>query len=496
MNQPKIISMYLPQYHQVHENDIWWGEGYTEWTAVKAAKKYYASQTQPKIPLNHNYYDLTDKDTMLWQSTLMKEYGIYGQCFYHYYFKDGKIILNTPAENLLKWNDIEMPFCFCWANESWIRSWSALEKGVNWNSKKERFANGENVLLQQQYGGKSEWKEHIEYLIPFFNDNRYIKKNNRPVFLIYKPNSIYCIDEMCEYWNSIVNQHGIENIYYIGVNCDFEYAEEVLQLEGNYSGLSMNRIVNYMDISTRIISNAYIAKPGTIYCATPGYDDTPRRGKMGSIFLNSTPDMFYKQFKTLLYLSEKRENDYLFINAWNEWGEGMYLEPDEENGYGYLNAIKKAISEKNIEDDCIEKLLDKDVILDETKDIVFRYNARNKRLVKNNDILRKLLVLKYEGKGIENVLHDQGVKRIAIYGLGDIGNLLVNILEKTDIEVEYGIDKNRENKKFDFAVYSVDEILPPVDMVIITCDGYEYEKLKCNNLKYMTINELLEAVCK
>lgn len=118
----KVISMYLLQFHKVKENDEWWGEGFTEWTAARQALPLFDGHYQPHVPLNANYYDLLDKGTMQWQADLMKKYGIDGQCIYHYWFKDGRQILEKPVENLLRWTDIEMSFCFCWANESWART--------------------------------------------------------------------------------------------------------------------------------------------------------------------------------------------------------------------------------------------------------------------------------------------------------------------------------------------------------------------------------------
>lgn len=120
----KIFTMYLPQFHRTLENDAWWGEGFTDWVSTKNVAPLFSGHVQPRIPLNSNYYDLTEKETMKWQAELMHQYGIDGMCIYHYWFKDGRKVLEKPAENLLKWKDIDMPFCFYWANESWARSWS------------------------------------------------------------------------------------------------------------------------------------------------------------------------------------------------------------------------------------------------------------------------------------------------------------------------------------------------------------------------------------
>ena len=129
----KVIAMYLPQFHKVKENDEWWGDGFTDWVSARQAVPLFDDHYQPHIPQNRNYYDLTDKKTILWQAELMKKYGVDGVCMYHYWFKDGRKILEKPAENLLQWKDVNMPYCFCWANETWARSWSNI-KGNVWSN--------------------------------------------------------------------------------------------------------------------------------------------------------------------------------------------------------------------------------------------------------------------------------------------------------------------------------------------------------------------------
>ena len=136
-NCMKTIAMYLPQFHRVKENDAWWGEGYTEWTAVKNAKPLFEGHNQPRVPLHENYYNLLEKSTMEEQAELAQQYGVDGFCFYHYYFKDGRKILEKPAENLLNWTDIKLPFCFCWANETWARTWSNVGNKNSWNEQLE-----------------------------------------------------------------------------------------------------------------------------------------------------------------------------------------------------------------------------------------------------------------------------------------------------------------------------------------------------------------------
>lgn len=183
----KIISFYLPQFHTFPENDRWWGKGFTEWTSVKSAKSLYRGHIQPRIPLNHNYYDLTDPETVRWQSALAKKYGIYGFCYYHYWF-DGKMLMNKPMELMLQDQNIDLPFCICWANENWTRAWAKKSK---------------EVLIAQTYGNKEDWKDHFYYLLPFLKDHRYIRIDEKPVIVIYRPELIPTLQEMLEFWQEM-----------------------------------------------------------------------------------------------------------------------------------------------------------------------------------------------------------------------------------------------------------------------------------------------------
>ena len=160
MNRIKTIAMYLPQFHEVPENNEWWGEGYTEWIAAKKAEKLFDGHYQPREPLNDNYYDLMDKSTMLWQAEIARQYLLDGFCFYHYYFKEGRKILEKPAENLLKWKDVNMPFCFCWANESWGRTWSKINYEINeWLIEDEK--DHKNPIMEDEKIGRASCRERV-----------------------------------------------------------------------------------------------------------------------------------------------------------------------------------------------------------------------------------------------------------------------------------------------------------------------------------------------
>ena len=164
----KIIAFYLPQFHSFPENDEWWGKGFTEWTNVKRAKPSFKGHYQPRIPLNKNYYNLTDVNALKWQADIAKKYGVYGFCYYHYWF-DGHMLMEKPMEIMLQNKEVDLPFCICWANENWTKAWAQHSR---------------KVLIAQTYGDKKDWEKHFYYLLPFFKDKRYIYKDGMPIFVI------------------------------------------------------------------------------------------------------------------------------------------------------------------------------------------------------------------------------------------------------------------------------------------------------------------------
>lgn len=472
----KIIAMYLPQYHRVKENDMWWGEGYTEWTAVKKGMPLFEGHYQPHIPLKNNYYDLLQKDTMVWQAELMKKYQVYGMCFYHYYFQNGKKILEKPAENLLEWKDIDMPFCFSWANETWARTWSGLSEKNPWNciEEKGQLGNDNGILLKQDYGTEEDWEKHFYYLLPFFQDKRYIKINNRPIFIIHKPGFISCLPQMAETWKKLANKNGIQEIYMVASNSEKEGFDAYLRQEANYSDTVQNGLtVEYDELCQKIKKNALLAGQNCYLCAFPGYDDTPRRGKAGEVVVNSTPEKFYELMRFLLYLGEKRGNEFTFINAWNEWGEGMHLEPDKKFSYQYLESLRKAFFD--YQDISKEEQKMWDLLLNEDKE----EKTGNITLYKCESqvrLLDKWLRIKEEGKHLEKYFQEKNYQKISVYGLGKVGKHLLAELKDSKIEIVFGIDKRKDQLNNSFPIYTINEILPKVDAVIVTVI-YDFEKI-------------------
>ncbi|NLG05090.1 MAG: glycosyl transferase, partial [Clostridia bacterium] len=216
----KVISMYLPQYHTFPENNEWWGEGYTEWVAVKRGKPLYKGHIQPRIPLDNRYYDLVNEgvETWKWQAELAKQYGVYGFCIYQYWFK-GRQLMEKPMELLLAHPEIDLHYSICWANESWTRTWYDLE---------------EEVLMQQEYGTKADWRKHFEYLLPFFKDTRYMKIDDKPILHIYRTADIECLDEMLFCFRQWAIEEGFAGVYIVSAKTAAEQDTRNELIDGYY----------------------------------------------------------------------------------------------------------------------------------------------------------------------------------------------------------------------------------------------------------------------
>lgn len=346
----KIFAFYLPQFHEIPENNEWWGDGFTEWVNVKNATPLFAGHNQPRAPLDDNYYDLSDTKVMKLQAEMAKKYGIDGFCFYHYWF-GGKQLLQKPLLALLDNQDVDIEYCFSWANEPWARTWDGREK---------------DVLMPQNYGNKEDWLVHFSYLVQFFKDNRYIKINGKPVLLIYKSKDIPNFDQMIDFWNALAFEHGFENGIHIVETMGgkqskpiSEKSSAVVEFEPSLSlGRNGNKLFWLLNKFKMILNKGlyrfkfnlvaeisisrdvkYAKKALYLGCFV-GWDNTPRKGINGVVFDDATPSSFERYLSR--QINKTSEDSMIFINAWNEWAEGAYLEPDKKQGYAYLEAVKRA----------------------------------------------------------------------------------------------------------------------------------------------------------
>lgn len=356
--KPNIIAFYLPQYHTIPENDEWWGKGFTDWVNVKKAGPLFDGHMQPRIPLNNNYYDLSTVEAIRWQARLARQYGVDGFCIYHYWF-NGKLLLEKPAEILLANKDIDISFCFSWANEPWARTWDGK---------------AHQILIAQSYGNATDWKRQFEYLLPFFRDDRYMKIDSAPVFVIYKSQSIPCAAEMMDYWNTLATEAGFNGIHFVETlrdghtdkrnlpfrsKVEFEPANilnsistarlycdrlrrAVIGLTNRLTDRDMlrNPIMHFGDIAHKALCAH--APAGTWGGAFVGWDNTPRKRLSGTIILPPTREEFKAYLKAKIAKTRNvYKTNYIFINAWNEWAEGTMLEPEETTRHQYLEVIKE-----------------------------------------------------------------------------------------------------------------------------------------------------------
>lgn len=333
----KIIALYLPQYHEFEENNLWWGKGFTEWTCVNNAVSHAPDHRIKKPHPDIGYYCLLDKEIRSKQARLAKKYGVYGFCYYHYWFGN-KVLMDSVLKMMLKDGEPDIPFCLSWANEPWTR----------------RMNGGDGELLQpNNYGSEDEWERHLQYLIPFFKNDNYIKIDGKPLLIIYRIAQIPEYRRRFDYWRLRMMQLGFEGIFLsmtVGnfkddfssmvnsVDASFDFYPNFLRDEGMVDKVEGNNAFYTMDRAyERILRDPPVHKrhfKGTMV----GFDSSPRSPVRSNIFTGGSPKLFEANLKALL----RSEGDFIFVNAWNEWGEGCALEPEEKDGYGYLDAVKRA----------------------------------------------------------------------------------------------------------------------------------------------------------
>ena len=373
----KPIAIYLPQFHPIQENDQWWGKGFTEWTNVTKAKPLFKGHYQPHLPADLGFYDLRLEDARLAQETLAKESGIFGFCYYHYWF-DGKQILEYPIEQKLKNEDEDLPFMLCWANENWTRKWDG----------------GNNEILLEQNYSKHDAQKFAKHLIPFFQDKRYIRNEGKVLFAIYRSEIIPNLDDYIQEIHLEASRNeleveisrlesfgntGLEFMGKFDSAIEFQPFSETLTnfrkevIQTRYNTKIVRRILNklskllghnkfndsfiwsqfdkldYLEYVQYVIKNYKFKKNYKRYpCLMPSWDNSARRRKYESfLFYNSTPDNFRLWLEFILNGLEKPENQnlngFLFLNAWNEWAEGNHLEPCIKYEKGFLNKIKNLV---------------------------------------------------------------------------------------------------------------------------------------------------------
>jgi lipopolysaccharide biosynthesis protein len=345
----RAIAFYLPQYHPIPENDKWWGKGFTEWTYVTRAKPLFPGHYQPHLPSELGFYDLRLEEVREAQAALAREHGIHGFC-YHYYWFAGKHLLDRPLSEMLARGRPEFPFCLCWANENWTRRWDGREQ---------------EILFKQEYSSQGDFA-FIQELLPVLSDRRYIRVNGKPLLLVYRTESLPDPKKTAETWREQSIKAGIGDLYLCRVEsfsavepesigfdaaCQFPpllvaspELDPVAVFHGTPPSGFKGKMFDYQGLIRQALnSDVHYTR---FFGVTPSWDNTPRRGNDSYMWLKSSPqsyeDWLVQAVRNTLMLHHDEER-LIFINAWNEWGEGCHLEPDQFYGRAYLQATRRAL---------------------------------------------------------------------------------------------------------------------------------------------------------
>lgn len=351
------IAFYLPQFHPTKENDEWWGKGFTEWTNVAKARPLFRGHYQPHIPADLGFYDLRLSESREAQAELAKKYGIEGFCYWHYWFGNGKRLLERPFIEVLKSGKPDFPFCLAWANHSWMKKL--------WDPK---ATFKDKLLMEQTYPGDEDIKAHFYEVLPAFKDKRYITVDGCPLFLIYAPLDYKEVNHFIEMWRELAVQNGLKGIYFVGQGSTINRGEilslgfdafndaSVFDIQGQRNGLFLILRKIVARIFKRPITYRYAdamkywvhpeaKNADTIPTIIPNWDHSPRSGAKGLILTHDTPQLFRKHVEEIVNLVKDKNDEkrIVFIKSWNEWGEGNYLEPDLQYGCKRLQEFKSVI---------------------------------------------------------------------------------------------------------------------------------------------------------
>lgn len=381
--KPRIIALYLPQFHPIPENDQWWGPGFTEWTNVAKAKPLFRGHQQPRIPADLGFYDLRLPETRILQADLAREAGIEGFCYYHYWFGNGRQLLERPFNEVVATGKPDYPFCICWANHTWSNK--------TWESKSTLQKN--SVLIRQEYPGREDDIAHFMSLLPAFRDKRYMQVDGKLLFAIYSVFDFPHVDQFISTWRYLAKKHGLPGFHFVGmtpstltfkINEDGSHTrtlpnlknskdiyESVLRLgfdavnsfgkrrgemlyEGKWTNLAKT-LMRHIGLPTgsqkydyeRTVANYFAPEDSweNVYpTILPQWDRSPRVASQDGIYVDATPEKFARHIQKAIEIIKDKKNEHqiLFLKSWNEWGEGNYVEPDLQYGHGFLDALREA----------------------------------------------------------------------------------------------------------------------------------------------------------
>jgi lipopolysaccharide biosynthesis protein len=349
MSDIKAIAYYLPQFHPIPENDRWWGKGFTEWTNVSRGRPFFPGHHQPHLPADLGFYDLRLAEVRAEQAALARQYGLYGFCYYYYWF-NGRRLLERPLDEVVRTGEPDFPFCVCWANENWTRRWDGAEH---------------EILMQQVHSPESD-RRFIEDVLPILRDPRYIRVQGAPLLLVYRPGILPEPRRTTDIWRAAAQEAGLPGLHLCAVQSfglddprplGFDAAAEFpphgfapTRINQTVSGLSpefRGWVYEYEEavrLSLQKPRPSYIRYRGVM----TSWDNTARRGADGHIYRGASPGAYESWLRAVIAETETRpqEEQLVFINAWNEWAEGAHLEPDQRDGHAWLEATARALKHR------------------------------------------------------------------------------------------------------------------------------------------------------
>jgi len=353
MLNARAIAFYLPQYHPIPENDLWWGKGFTEWTNAAKARPMFRGHYQPHVPADLGFYDLRVPETRLQQADMARAYGIEGFCYYHYWFA-GRRVLERPFNEVLASGAPDFPFCLCWANETWSGVWHGVPG---------------KILIEQTYPGEADHRAHFAALLPAFRDPRHIRVDGKPLFIIYKPTGFEDTAGTVQLWRAMAEEAGLAGLHLLGYSTrvgedmapfgydgvirgpDFkqrrwrsDWRNPVARVKQKINAL--RRLPNIRQLAE--LADTQLGEQGrdTLYRSIAhAWDNTPRSGQNGVVYLNPDPELFRKVLMAAVgeLSSRPAEQRLVFLKSWNEWAEGNHLEPDLRDGMAYLDVLAEVL---------------------------------------------------------------------------------------------------------------------------------------------------------
>ncbi len=357
----RFIAFYLPQFHPTPENDEWWGKGFTEWVNVAKARPLFRGHVQPHIPADLGFYDLRLPEVREQQAELAKAAGIEGFMYWHYWFGNGKQLLERPFNEVVESGKPDYPFCLGWANHSWYKKlWDPNAPGKN------------KLLIEQQYPGKEDNLNHFNSLLKAFKDKRYMRVNGKLLFVIHDPVGFVDAEGFIVQWRQLAKENGLNDFFFVGVDSDSRKKDVILK-RGFDAILNIDTYNIHHNLSKfakvmHLIERKWLKHPthfkykdaikymivddckniNVMPTIEPNWDHSPRSGANAILLTDSTPELFQQLAEHAIDVvkDKPKEEQLIFIKSWNEWGEGNYMEPDLEFGDGYIKALRKAIDNK------------------------------------------------------------------------------------------------------------------------------------------------------